>query len=166
MVRVSVAKWTRVLVGVSAVVLGLSGAANPRDASRTSPVPAALSTAVSCHDCIMCFSSVVHLAQDGTKVVGPNHGCMDVGGNPCPHAQCGGTLAKPAIEKIYAAIKRGDMQFVQRTLETDRRVVLNVQRSAIQIRGCDDNFIAHLPMRTSDVAMLVRISSEVVAASH
>jgi len=69
------------------------------------------------------------------------------------HPECGISLALLMdVEEAYTA---GDAEWLMRTLGASDAVVLNRDRSAVQVYGCDGELAGHFPMGAAFMATLV-----------
>lgn len=136
----------------STVFTFLTAPGSPRVAHAATPAGA-------CFDCVMCFTSTVHLAQAGEDVIGPAHGCMDVSGNPCPHAGCNPQFAASDIERFYEAVLRNELGVIDEVIASESSVSLNTRRQALQVLGCASSVVAHIPLTAEQVAGLTELLS-------
>lgn len=110
-----------------------------------------------------CIPTTSHSNGSGKDNNGPTHGCQNVDDNPCPHATCAETLGPDQINRIYAAATANDVEKLGGFL-SDRRVRLNLSRSAIQVAGCTQGeVIAHIPISSSQIATLSSTLSATLA---
>jgi hypothetical protein len=70
-------------------------------------------------------------------------------------------------DQVAAALDEGRVGDVLAIVSTEPRVELNLQRRAVQIRGCDgENVVAHLPVPMEIFAALIVSDAAVVVAQH
>ena len=74
---------------------------------------------------------------------------------PCALAKAGGSTFETDLELVRSSIDSGDPAAVSRLLlRFAGRVVVNVERSAVQVLGCTGGVVAHLPISNTLVASL------------
>ena len=92
------------------------------------------------------------VSEAGDDVIGQSHDCV-APGCPGPHSTCPGSFAgsETAVElevhlaKLAAADSPEDVVSLMGVLGD--QVILNVERSALQVLGCSGEVIGQIPMR-------------------
>jgi len=91
---------------------------------------------------------------------GEPHGCEEngpcCGGDECYHPECEVGEESPDLEQIRSALLGDRLPLIRAMVSEFDRVVLNSERSALQVLGCSGDVVAHLPLNDRQLMMLAQ----------
>jgi len=133
-------------------VLVLLAAGWARGTVPPASVVRATEIAVGCSKCSWCLNG--HEAPPGSDQNGIHDYCIPLadcnGHGPCSPESPIGLLETQVMELVDQFVDSGDEEALYRMLsDFPEKAVLNLERRAVQITGCDGELVAHLPLEHS-----------------
>lgn len=107
-----------------------------------------------------------YIAPDA-KVGGGSHSIQNncwAGSCAEKHPACAETFASTDMDALRDHLKAGRLESAERLIATNAKYVsINLQRAAVQVKGCTGNVVAHFPVATKVAERLAEGASRKVA---